>query len=201
MKMRSVSLSLLVLYLTMVAVPVMSQEPCMPPQECTIYDNGPVNGQVNALTINFGYAVTDSFYNGNGLLITNTLTFWVWLLPGDSIQSVEVSVGSTPYGTDQFHGTVNASEYECFTNDYGYDVCLVSVDLFGYFDGNLWLTLQNAQVPSGNPVYWDQNSGVGCMSQGCPSKALQNPSGPPTPPAALVPSEAFTLSGDQLDSK
>jgi hypothetical protein len=199
-KLQGLSLYLLLLGMTMVAIPAVSQY-CNPP--CTIYDNGPVNGQVNALTINFGYVVTDSFYNGNGLLITNTITFWVWLNPGDNLQTVELSVGSVPYGTDQFHGTVSASQFSCFTNDYGYEVCNVAVYLSpSYFDGSLWLSLQNAESSQGSPVYWDQNSGVGCKSAGCPSLALQKPVGLPTPAATpLVPSEAFTIMGDQLDSK
>ena len=90
---------------------------------------------------------------------------------------------------------------DCFTNGYGYNVCEVSVGLFFEFAGNAWLTLQNAQSFSGQPVYWDQNSGVGCTSQGCPSRALEKTLTEYTPASALVPSEAFCVYGAQVDSK
>jgi hypothetical protein len=201
-KMHTVSLSLLVLCLTMVAAPATAQEPCQ--FDCTIYDNGPVNGEVNALLINFGSAVTNSFYDISALYVINNLSFAVWLSPGDSIQSVDVSVGSTPFGSDVWsRRTLSVSGGGgCFTNGYDYSVCVVSVEPLFQVNGNLWLTLQNAQSSGGNPIYWDQNAGVGCMSEGCPSKALQNLLGYPLPAAAaLVPSEAFTMMGNQLDSK
>lgn len=199
MKMHSISLSLLVLCLTVVAVPAMAQQQmicdvlrCEP----IMYENGPVNGQVNAWQINFGNAVTDSFQNNNGLLLFSGFSFWVWLFPGDVITQLDVSIGSTPYGSDLYHSTVQPGQGNCFTNRFGYHVCLVSVDFFlnnnNFFTA--WLTLQNASVPSGNPVYWDQNSGVGCMSQGCPSKATEK--GYRIPPVTVsIPSEPFTIYG------
>lgn len=183
---------MLLLCLTLAAVPALAQEYIM-------YENGPVNGQVNARMINFGSAVTDSFYNGNGLLIFSGFSFWVWMFPGDTLSSVEVSIGSTPYGTDVFHEVFNAGPGgNCFYNNFGYNVCQVSISFYSYPSGTAWLTLQNASVPSGNPVYWDQNSGVGCMSQGCPSKALQKTAGS-TPPSAAIPSETFTITGIMVD--
>jgi hypothetical protein len=51
------------------------------------------------------------------------------------------------------------------------------------------LTLANATtVQSLEPVYWDENSGVGCHSAGCPSTAYENTLG-------TIPSEAFTIGG------
>ena len=82
MKMHGLSLSPLALFLILFAVPAMAQ--CPPPNYCTIYDNGPVNGQVNALLINSGSAVTDTFY-GDGLYGIVTISFGVWLFPGDSL--------------------------------------------------------------------------------------------------------------------
>ena len=45
-------------------------------------------------------------------------------------------------------------------------------------------------VPSGDPVYWDENSGAGCGGTGggknCPSQASESAVG-------TVPSEAFTI--------
>jgi hypothetical protein len=168
-------------------------------QQQILYDNGPVNGQTNALLINLGAAVSNSF-EGNGLLDFSGFTFWVWLLPGDSLESIDVAIGSTPFGTDQYHNTFQGVEAgNCFINHFGYNVCQVSIEFFGYFpENNLWLTLQNAEVSNGDPAYWDQNFGAGCHSQGCPSRALQKSS--LTPPAsAIVPSEAFTIYGVMIN--
>jgi hypothetical protein len=193
LKMHGVSLLLFVLCLTLVAVPAMAQERI-------IYDNGPVNGQVNALLINFGFAVTDSFQNNDGTLYLSSFSFYAWLFPGDYITQLDVSMGSTPYGSELYHGTIyGPGQGNCFINKFGYNVCLVSVDpgyLYPY--GTVWLTLQNASARSGSPVYWDQNSGVGCLSQGCPSKALQKAAGF-IPPTASVPSETFTIYGYMID--
>ncbi len=193
MKMHSVSsLSLLVLCLALVAVPAIAQEQ-------VDYDNGPVNGQVNARPINFGYTVTDNFQN-NGLLTFSGFSFWVWYIPGDSPLQVEVSIGSTPYGSDLYDQYVNLGQgTNCFTNRFGYNVCLESVETrFLSLSGTTWLTLQNASTIFGLPLYWDQNSGAGCMSQGCPSKALQKYLGCCIPTAA-IPSEAFTTYGFMID--
>ena len=151
------------------------------------YDNGPVNGQVDAFTLNFGYAVSNSIQFVGAV---QSLNFWAWLVPGDTISSVEVSIGSQPFGSDQFDGIVNLTASDCFTNDFGYNVCLE----FGNFNpsnvsGNAWVTLQNANLPNGDPVYWDENSGVGCQSAGCPSLAQDNNIG-------TIPSEAFTINGN-----
>ena len=78
----------------------------------------------------------------------------------------------------------------------------ISVNAYGYWEyevtanglnvrlnaGTYWLNLQNATVPSGDPVYWDENSGAGCNSPGCPSLASDSAVG-------TIPSESFTITG------
>ena len=159
--------------------------------EGDIYDNGPVNGQVDAWTINFGFVVTNSMQVTNTLQGVTAVNFWAWLVPGDTITNVEVSIGSSPYGKDIFDGFLNVSQSQCIPNEFGYNVCLESANFNNgpNFTGNTWVTLQNANVPSGDPVYWDENSGVGCQSPGCPSQAQLNTVG-------TIPSEAFTLEGN-----
>ena len=49
-----------------------------------------------------------------------------------------------------------------------------------------WLNLQNATVPSGDPVYWDQNNGVKCSGLLCPLAASENAVG-------TIPPEAFVI--------
>ena len=152
-----------------------------------VYDNGPVNGQVDAWTINFGFAVSDTFHT-NGTPLTN-ISFWAWLEPGDTATSVEVAIGTTGYFSNNlFDQSVNLTQSNCFTNNFGFDVCQESGSfLLSSVTGNAYLTLENAVTAEGNPLYWDENSGVGCMSNGCPSSAQENTLG-------TIPSEAFTLS-------
>jgi uncharacterized repeat protein (TIGR03803 family) len=158
------------------------------------HDNGPVNGEVDAWTINFGFSVSDTIQvNLNPPLTGTGIQFWAWLEPGDTVTSVEVQIGSSGYFSNNlFDEPVSLSQSSCFINGFGFNVCLVSGNftLFS-LSGNDWITLANASTVEGNPVYWDENSGVGCMSQGCPSQAQENSIG-------TIPSEAFSLLGHTI---
>jgi hypothetical protein len=170
--MRIASLTLLALCLAV--VPAVAQT--------DIYDNGPTNGTTDAWTINFGFAVSDSFTLGSASTVSG-LNFAVWIAPGDVLQSAEVSITSSEFGgTTFFDGTVNFTQGNCVSNQYGFNVCTESGSFSGpaLNAGTYWLNLQNASVNTGDPVYWDENSG--------PSSASQNSLG-------TVPSESFTLLG------
>jgi uncharacterized repeat protein (TIGR03803 family) len=157
-----------------------------------IYDNGSINGNTDAWTINFGFIVSDSFnVTYNGTIITG-MSFGAWLYSGDTLTSVEVSITSGENsGTSYFDQTVNFTQGSCTSNQYGYNVCTETGSFNGptLNAGTYWVNLQNASVPSGDPVYWDENSGVGCQGSGCPSQASQNSVG-------SIPSEAFTILGN-----
>jgi hypothetical protein len=162
----------------------------LPVNAGVIYDDGPINGTTDAWTINFGFVVSDTFTVSSGNSTITSLKFGAWLSPGDTITSAEVSFTSQPDGgTIYFDQVANFTQSGCSLNQYGFDVCTET----GSFDsptlpnGTYWLNLQNAIVPSGDPVYWDENSGVGCTSPGCPSLAQQQE---PIPP------ESFTLFGN-----
>ena len=174
MKLRTPSLSLVALCLTLAAIPAAAQ---------TVYSNGPTNGNTDAWTINFGFIVSDSFnVANNGTNITGA-AFTMWLYPGDSLTSAELSITSSENGgTSYFDQTVNFYQGGCTANQYGYNVCLESAAFptVTLNSGTYWLNLQNGSVPSGDPVYWDENSG--------PSSASQNDVG-------TIPSESFTLLG------
>jgi PEP-CTERM motif len=155
------------------------------------YDNGPINGTTDAWTINFGYVVSDSF-TGDG----NTdrqFYFGVWEYPGDTMSSVQWSITSGENsGTVYASGTSSVTDTFISTNQYGYNIDLILVsdlNLSTTYGTTYWLNLQNAAVPSGDPVYWDENSGAGCQSNGCPSIASESAIG-------TIPSEAFTI-GEQ----
>jgi hypothetical protein len=166
--------SLTIILLALVAIPVMAQT--------DIYDNGPINGTTDAWTINSGFAVSDSFTLGAAANVTG-LNFAVWILPGDVLESTEVSITSNEFGgTTFFDGSVNLTASGCSANQFGYNVCTESGTFAGpsLNAGTYWLNLSNAVVNDGDPVYWDENSG--------PSSASQNTVG-------SVPSESFTLLG------
>ena len=133
----------------------------------TLYENGPINGQVIAWTINFGFNPTDSFTIANSNSTIGGFAFGAWLLPGDVLESAEVSISTEPYGgTSYFDGTVNFTASGCFENFQGFNVCTETGTFNGptLSAGTYWLELSNAVTVEGNPVYWDENNGVGCHS-------------------------------------
>ena len=150
-----------------------------------VYDNGPINGTTDAWTINFGFVTSDSFTVGSGGGTANALSFGAWLFEGDVLQSVEVTLTSAPFGgTVYFDGVVSLAQGGCSGNQYGFNVCTeTSANFSGpnLASGTYWLNLSNAVVNSGDPVYWDENSG--------PSMAYENTVG-------TIPSEAFTIDGN-----
>ncbi len=163
-----------------------------------LYKNGPVNGicdiegcMVDAWTINFGYSVTDSFTISSPSTIQG-FNFAVWLMPGDILSSADWAVGSCMFCSDLGSGTASGSNLSSsfmFTNRYGYDIWDVSatgLDLHvsGGPPQSYWLTLQNAAVPSGDPVYWDENGGPSTAWTNC----IRDGQG-------CIPSESFNIVG------
>ena len=163
-------------------------------QDQVIYDNGPANGTTDAWTINFGYIVSDTFVPSSPPV--SGFDLYVWEFPGDSMSSVDWSITSGPNsGTLYGSGTVSGSNLtDTFisTNQFGYDIDKISVTGLNVnvsSGSTYWINLQNAAVPSGDPVFWDENSGVGCQSPGCPSQAYESAAG-------TIPSEAFDITGN-----
>ncbi len=160
------------------------------PQGGVIYDNGPINGTSDAWTINFGFVVSDTIAVGSGTV--SGMTFGAWVYPGDILESVEISITSSEFGgTSYFDGVVSFTQSGCNANQYGFNVCTATSANFSgpnLAAGTYWVNLQNAQVNTGDPLYWDENSGVGCTSNGCPSLASVNTVG-------TIPSESFQVLG------
>ncbi len=126
--------------------------------------------------------------------------FGVWEYPGDVLTSVDWSitsfpVGGTVYGSGTASGK-NLTDQFISLNQYGYDIDQITVTGLGVnltSGPTYWLNLENAMVPSGNPVYWDENSGIGCkgddgMGGGCPSQASGGGVG-------SDPAESFDING------
>lgn len=181
--MKSPLASLTLVCLLLMAIPVAAQN--------IIYENGPVDGQTLAWTINFGFVVSDSFTVANGNGNIGGMDFWAWLIPGDTITTVEIQIGNQSLGNNLMDLTVGVSSSNCFLNQYDYNVCMESATFSGpsLSNGTYWVSLGNAVVPSGDPAYWDENNGVGCQSPGCPSGAVENVGD------GTLPSESFTILG------
>jgi uncharacterized repeat protein (TIGR03803 family) len=153
-----------------------------------LYRNGPISGicdiqgcTVDAWTVNLGYTVTNSIGGSGGV---SSATFAFWLFPGDTVTSVDWALGTTPFGSDIASGTAsgsNVSQQLISSNQFGYSIYSVTINgLYGGVSSGNWLTLANAAVPTGDPVYWDENNG--------PSAAQESAIG-------TIPSESFNLSG------
>lgn len=159
----------------------------------TLYENGPINGQVLAWTINEGFTPSDSFTLANASTINN-LSFGAWLFPGDTLESAQIVLSQFAMGTGTiyFNQQVEFAQSGCFANGLGFNVCTEAGSFNGptLDSGTYWLTIGNAIDTADDPVYWDQNNGVGCHSLGCPSMATDSSLG-------SIPSESFTLSGLQ----
>jgi hypothetical protein len=161
-----------------------------------VYCNGTgINGGVDAWTINFGYVVSDSFTVGAGTI--TGADFGVWLYANDVMQTVDWSVTSAANGGTVFGSGTGTSVTLGPADECGGGSCLdTTSNPYGYWlasqefsfgpsgitlgGGTYWLNLQNAVVPTGDPVYWDENSG--------PSLAAESAIG-------SIPSEAFAIDG------
>jgi uncharacterized repeat protein (TIGR03803 family) len=156
-----------------------------------IYDNGPINGRTDAWVFNSGFVVSNTFTITGGGPVAG-MSFGAWLEPGDTLQSAEVSITSSEFGgTSFFDQSVNFTQSGCVTNQDGFNVCTETAIFSGPFlnAGTYWLNLNNAVTSLGAPVYWDENSGAGCQSPGCPSLASSNQVG-------TIPSESFSMLGE-----
>jgi hypothetical protein len=198
MKTRTALLALLTIVCLLLAV--------APAMADTLYDNGPYNGTTYAWAINSGYAVSDSFqmtgFYGecNYTCVIEGLSFVYWDdLSWDVLTTVDMSIGSTPFGADYYSRTLTGVTNTFLgTNQYGWNLFRADYSLFfGEVSWlNAYLTLQNACTTGGcsyNEIFWDENSGIGCGGDdghggGCPSTAYENYIG-------TIPSEAFTVIG------
>jgi len=177
--------SLTLLCLALAAIPASAQ--------MWSYDNGPINGTIDAYTINFGYIVSDTFVAGGSSV--NGFSFGTFQFPGDIMLSVDWSItsgenGGTVYGSGTASGN-NLTDKFLSENQFGYyinEITVTGLNASVTSGTTYWLNLQNAVIQTGDPVFWDQNSGIGCMSNGCPSLASDSSYG-------TIASESFTISG------
>jgi PEP-CTERM motif len=193
---RIASLSLLTILCLMLAVaPAMAQR--------DEYDNGAYNGTVDAWTINFGYTVSDSYQLvlNHGTLTDFHFVYWD-ISNTDVLTSVDWCTSGapscTPNNTWGAGGLGNLANTALGKNSQGYYLFEADITGITYHPVNPgFITLGNACTTSGcstNPIFWDENSGVGCGGTSgsghlnCPSTAYENFLG-------TIPSEAFTITG------
>ena len=158
MKLRIASLTVLILALAV--IPASAQ---------VLYDNGPINGTVDAWTINLGYVVSDSFTVSSATTVAG-FDIGVWEYPGDTALTVDWSITSAEFGgTTYGSGTASVAQVFYSTNQYGYDIDGLST---GRLDpgvplgaGTYWLNIQNVTSVLGDPVFWDENSGPSSASE------------------------------------
>jgi hypothetical protein len=180
--MRTASFSLLTVCCLLLAV--------APAMADTLYDNGPYNGNTYAWTIDYGYAVSDSFTLPWGGIYPQGLQFVYWdASTTDVLTTVDMAMGSTPFGTDFDSETLtNVANTFLGMNQYGYALFQADYAIHPVQWRSDWsegyVSLQNACTAggcsAGEGIYWDENGG--------PSMAYENALG-------SIPSEAFTITG------
>lgn len=93
-------------------------------------------------------------------------------------------------GATYYSGTANVTSTFISSNRYGYAIDELSATglnaALSY--GTYWLNIQNATSQLGDPIAWDENSGVGCEGFLCPSESSDSSVG-------TIPSEAFDVLG------
>jgi hypothetical protein len=188
MKTRIASLTILCLLMT--AVPASAQ---------VLYDDGPINGTTNAWTINFGFVVSDTFTLAHNATVGG-FDLGVWEFSGDRTLTVDWLITSDPYGGTQYgKGTATVTDTFISVNQFGYDIDKLSATISGptLNAGTYWLNFLNGVTTQGDPLFWDENSGVGCkgddgMGGGCPSQAC---GGTCIGGEAGIPPESFDILG------
>jgi hypothetical protein len=158
-----------------------------------LYDDGPINGNTDAWPFIFGYIVSDTFTVSSNATVGG-FEIGMWGYPSSTLTSVDWSItsmenGGTSYGSGTVAGNGLTQMY-LSTDSYGYYIYEITATGLnvGLTGGTYWLNLTNAQDSDNNAVFWDENSGVGCQSNGCPSKASESETG-------TIASESFTISG------
>ncbi len=135
--------------------------------DSTVYSSGTSSLNFDAWTINEGFVVTDEFTLSQAATITG-FTFDVWTFSGDSLTSVDYSIGTTNIAEEEYLSTgsgagttVSTSGVFDETNGDGYRINTESASIspLPLSAGTYYFTLQDAVVPSGDAIYWDENDG------------------------------------------
>jgi hypothetical protein len=124
-----------------------------------LYSNGPINGTFAAWIISGGLYVSDSFVLSSAATVTGA-DFGAWTFPGDTVTSVQWSIGTIPYG-NAYGGTAATSDtfVSSLLGAYTVDSDSFSIGNISLGAGTYYLTLQNAVTTNGSNASWDINNG------------------------------------------
>ena len=147
-----------------------------------VYDNtGPGSYTTQAWSIFGAYTVTNSFTLSSTVTVEGA-NFYVWVLPGDSLTSVDWSITDTAYGTPIESGTAACWPNTQVATAFGYYPVLqefISIPQVTLVAGTYWFQLSGGLDAYGTNVWWDESDG--------PSTAYETGvSGP-------IPSETFQI--------
>jgi hypothetical protein len=158
----------------------------VPASAGTVYSNaGP--GSYNTDAWNISNAVGESFSVTDSFTLSSTSTitgadFAVWLISGDSLSSVDWSIGTSAFGgTPATAATTDGGQIVSgLATEFGFDIDgeSISIPSLTLGPGTYYFTLQGASASGGDPVYWDESDG--------PSSAQQTGTG-------TIGSETFAL--------
>jgi len=159
-----------------------------------LYSNEPCNCQTNALEIDAGYSVADSFSLGVASSISQ-IDFTSWTSLGDSIATVDwaiLTASPADGGAVVVSGTAPVAFTSGFLNSKGFAVYEEYFSPAGtqrVAAGDYWLELGNAVDGRDGKAYWDQNDGASLAYDSASgtvgSEAFQIIGGAPTPEPAI----------------
>ena len=141
-----------------------------------VYDNGPINGTIDARTINNSWVVSDSFAVTDNVNLSMA-TVGLWLSPGATPTSVDWAIGTTAFGSDISNGTSSLTNTFFGTGFGYYDIYSSSFGLSGALSSGTtyYFTLSNAVASDGGFVFWDSNNGPSTGEQSDNGRLIYNP--------------------------
>jgi len=139
-----------------------------PSSESGFYDNGPINGEIDAAPISGGHWVSNSFRAPGSAM--SHVTFGVWVFPGEVPASVIWSVTDKPHdGSFCETGNAKLAPTFLFTNHLGFDVYKADFDVPPVpltVGATYFLNLEGFMTNVGGLGLWDANLGMGCKGSG-----------------------------------
>ena len=138
-----------------------------------LYSNGPINGNINAWTINYGYEVSNTYTISQS---AGWAQVGLWLFPGDTVTSISWAFGTNYLLSDISSGTSPVYVTNLYINSYGVQIAEASFRVNAPA-GSGWLTLYNAVATSGDIVFWDENDGPSSAWSGGPASTSPGPIG------------------------
>lgn len=152
-------------------------------QADVLYNNSPLNGNIDSYGISSGYSAADSFTLSSAATVTG-VDFGVWNLIGDVTTSVDWSIVTSPTGGSVVASGTAGVVATSLGNNGGFDLYTdtISIPDVSLAAGSYWIELQNAGSGSGT-VAWDVNDG--------PSSAWDNIDG------YVTASNAFDIKGTE----